>query len=97
MALYGVIFLGSTPVGAPIVGWAGQQFGPRAGFALGGIAAVAAGITGLWLARTARLGAGAAYAPSVEPVADAVSSGMRSEVVPLPTSTTSKVAYQPGS
>ncbi len=97
MALYGVIFLGSTPVGAPIVGWAGQQFGPRAGFALGGIAAMAAGITGLWLARTARRGAGAAYAPSVEPVADAVSSGMRSEVVPLSTSTTSKVAYQPGS
>ncbi len=97
MALYGVIFLGSTPVGAPIVGWAGQQFGPKAGFALGGIAAMAAGITGLWLARTARLGAGAAYAPSVEPVADAVSAGMRSEVVPPSTSSTSNVAYQPGS
>ena len=97
MALYGVIFLGSTPVGAPIVGWAGQQFGPRAGFALGGIAAMAAGITGLWLARTARLGVGPAYAPSLEPAADAVSSGMRSEAVPLSTSTTSKVAYQPGS
>ena len=97
MALYGVIFLGSTPVGAPIIGWAGQQFGSRAGFALGGIVAMAAGITGLWLARTARLGAGPAYAPSLEPVADAVSSGMRSEVVPVSTSSTSNVAYQPGS
>lgn len=42
MALYAIAFLGSTPIGGPIVGWVSQQFGPRAGFALGGIAAIAA-------------------------------------------------------
>ncbi|MEA2550740.1 MAG: hypothetical protein QOE25_509 [Actinomycetota bacterium] len=61
MALYGVLFLGSTPVGAPIVGWAGQQFGPRAGFALGGFAAVAAGAAGLWLGRRGRSGVAHTY------------------------------------
>ena len=38
MAIYGVVFLGTTPIGAPIVGWVSQQFGPRAGLALGGVA-----------------------------------------------------------
>jgi MFS family permease len=38
MALYGVVFLGTTPIGAPIVGWVSEQFGPRAGLALGGAA-----------------------------------------------------------
>jgi MFS family permease len=37
MALYGVVFLGTTPIGAPIVGWVSEQFGPRAGLALGGV------------------------------------------------------------
>ena len=42
MALYAIAFLGSTPIGGPIVGWVSQQFGPRAGFAVGGIAAIVA-------------------------------------------------------
>ena len=33
MALWGVVFLGTTPIGAPLVGWVAEQFGPR--FALG--------------------------------------------------------------
>jgi MFS family permease len=53
MALYAIAFLGSTPIGGPIVGWVSQQFGPRAGFALGGIAAiVATAVAGWSLART---------------------------------------------
>jgi MFS family permease len=67
MALYGVLFLGSTPIGAPIVGWAGQRFGPRAAFALGGIAAVGAGLFGLWLSREGRAGLEHAYRPSSGP------------------------------
>ena len=31
MALYSVVFLGSTPIGAPLVGWLAQAAGPRAG------------------------------------------------------------------
>ncbi len=42
MALYSVAFLGSTPVGGPIVGWVGQAIGPRAALVLGGVTAVAA-------------------------------------------------------
>jgi MFS family permease len=42
MALYAIAFLGSTPVGSPIVGWISQQFGPRTGFAVGGVAALLA-------------------------------------------------------
>jgi MFS family permease len=48
MALYVLVFLGSTPIGGPIVGWVAQQWGPRASVALGGVscfvgAALAAG------------------------------------------------------
>jgi MFS family permease len=52
MALYGLVFLGSTPIGGPIVGWISQQFGPRYGLAVGGVATVlAAGATGSVLLR----------------------------------------------
>jgi len=42
MAIYAVAFLGSTPVGGPIVGTIGQTVGPRAAIAVGGIATLAA-------------------------------------------------------
>ncbi len=48
MALYAIAFLGSTPVGSPIVGWISAVWGPRAGFAIGGIAALIAGFAA-WL------------------------------------------------
>jgi MFS family permease len=41
MALYSVVFLGSTPIGAPLVGWIAQVAGPRAGLVVGAIAALA--------------------------------------------------------
>jgi hypothetical protein len=46
MALWAVAFLGSTPIGGPIVGWIGQNAGPRWGLTLGGVAALAAGTLG---------------------------------------------------
>lgn len=56
MALFMMVFMGGTPVGAPIVGWITDTYGPRVGFALGGVisAAAAAGI-GLVLARAGGL------------------------------------------
>jgi MFS family permease len=48
MALYGMVFLGSTPIGAIITGSLAQHFGARAGFVMGGGAALVAGIGGLW-------------------------------------------------
>jgi MFS family permease len=40
MALYSVVFLGSTPIGAPLIGWLSQVAGPRAGLLVGGAAAL---------------------------------------------------------
>jgi len=44
MALYSVVFLGSTPIGAPLMGWLANAAGPRAAFLLGGLVAIAAGL-----------------------------------------------------
>jgi len=41
MALFSVAFLGSTPIGGPIVGWVSEQLGPRAGLGLGAVATLA--------------------------------------------------------
>ncbi len=35
LALFSMAFLGSTPLGGPIVGWISQQFGPRAALLVG--------------------------------------------------------------
>jgi MFS family permease len=43
MALYVLVFLGTTPIGAPIVGWCAQQFGPRSGIWIGGLVSMLAG------------------------------------------------------
>jgi MFS family permease len=56
MALYAIAFLGSTPIGSPIIGWVCAQWGPRAGFAVGGIAAIIASVVaGISLAKHARV------------------------------------------
>src|SRR5207245_11251566 len=44
MALWAVAFLGSTPIGGPIVGFVGQHIGPRYGRGLGGLATLLAGL-----------------------------------------------------
>jgi MFS family permease len=57
MALYFVLFLGSTPIGAPIIGWVAEVFDPRAAFALAGTATLFAcgfGLTRLPPAQDAR-------------------------------------------
>lgn len=48
MALWAVAFLGSTPIGGPIIGWIGEHIGPRWGLAVGGVAAIAAAGFGAW-------------------------------------------------
>ncbi len=47
MALYSVVFLGSTPIGGPLAGWVGQHLGAKAGLAGGGVIAVIAGLVAL--------------------------------------------------
>jgi MFS family permease len=40
MSLYSIVFLGSTPIGAPLVGWLAGAAGPRAGLLAGAVAAL---------------------------------------------------------
>jgi MFS family permease len=54
MAIYALVFLGSTPIGGPIVGWISQEWGARAGLFVGGAAslvAVLAVMAGTWRQR----------------------------------------------
>lgn len=44
MALWAVAFLGSTPIGGPIVGWVGEYIGPRFALGMGGVATLASGV-----------------------------------------------------
>jgi predicted MFS family arabinose efflux permease len=47
MALYSIVFLGSTPIGGPIAGWLAEAISPRAGRVMGGVAALTAAVVGL--------------------------------------------------
>jgi predicted MFS family arabinose efflux permease len=44
MALYAIVFLGSTPIGAPLAGWLAEAIDPRAALVVAGVAAIAAGL-----------------------------------------------------
>ncbi|MGH2990141.1 MAG: MFS transporter [Solirubrobacterales bacterium] len=44
MALYSVVFLGTTPIGAPLAGWLSEQLDPRAALVMAGVAALIAGL-----------------------------------------------------
>jgi MFS family permease len=50
LALQAMLFLGSTPIGGPIVGWVSEHWGARVGLLLGAASAVLAGAWGLWSA-----------------------------------------------
>ncbi len=62
MALYAVVFLGSTPIGGPLAGWLASVAGPRWGLAAGGLAALGAGAAARWA--FARVPAPAAEPPT---------------------------------
>ena len=47
MALYSVVFLGSTPIGGPLAGWLAQAYDPRVALLLAG----ASGLFAAWAAR----------------------------------------------
>jgi MFS family permease len=48
MALYSVVFLGSTPIGAPLVGWIAEVAGPRVSLVVGALAALVAAAGARW-------------------------------------------------
>jgi MFS family permease len=51
MALFAVVFLGSTPIGGPLVGWIAERFGPRVSLDVAGIATVLTGVVGWFVLR----------------------------------------------
>ena len=69
IALWSLVFLGSTPIGGPLIGWICEAISPRAGFFVGGITSIAAGlVVGPLLMRRARTIAGDVDVPA--PVTD---------------------------
>lgn len=53
MSIYMMVFLGTTPIGSPIVGWISEAFGPRWSVGVGAIASiVVAVVAALWVKRS---------------------------------------------
>ncbi|MBT8228129.1 MAG: MFS transporter [Dactylosporangium sp.] len=44
MALYVLVFLGTSPIGAPLVGWCAENIGPRSGLWIGGLLSLLAAL-----------------------------------------------------
>jgi len=63
MAIYVLVFLGGTPVGAPLIGYVAEVFGPRSSLVVGGaVSAAAAAFCALLLAaRSGRLPRAVSY------------------------------------
>ncbi|MCM2576851.1 MFS transporter [Streptomyces meridianus] len=56
MSLFMMVFVGGTPLGAPLVGWVTDMYGPRVGFmACGIVAAAASAVIGIILFRAGGL------------------------------------------
>ncbi|MCO5319112.1 MAG: MFS transporter [Microthrixaceae bacterium] len=51
LALQAMLFLGSTPIGGPLIGWVSETLGARAGLLVGAVAALAIGTWGVLRAR----------------------------------------------
>jgi MFS family permease len=74
MALFVLLFLGTTPVGAPAIGWLSEQFGPRVGIWAGGAISLLAALVALaWQMRRtgARFGVTMSPRPRVRLIAPA--------------------------
>jgi MFS family permease len=56
MALFALVFLGSTPIGGPLMGWIAERFGPRTSLAVAAVATVLVGLAGLRRLRRGRGG-----------------------------------------
>jgi len=52
MGIYTLVFFGGTPIGAPVIGWAADRFGPRSGLVGGGLGTV------VWTVEAAGAGTG---------------------------------------
>jgi MFS family permease len=69
LALYNILFLGSTPLGGPLLGWVCAALGARTGFVIAGGTALLAAVVVLPRLRALRRPAGRPAAPVRDPVA----------------------------
>lgn len=71
MALFSVVFLGTTPIGSPLVGWIAERFGPRSALGVAAVATVITGVAGLASARKqARQRSRRSSGPAPEPLGE---------------------------
>ncbi|TRW43935.1 MFS transporter [Georgenia yuyongxinii] len=53
MSLYMMVFLGTTPIGSPVIGWVSEAWGPRWSVGVGAIASIlVAVVAALWVKRS---------------------------------------------
>jgi MFS family permease len=81
LALQGMVLIGSTPIGGPLLGYICDAFGARAGIVVGALAAVGAGIWGLYAHRKVT----AASAASVMSAGEATEAAERAVEAAPPT------------
>jgi MFS family permease len=68
LAIYLFLFLGSTPIGGPIVGWISGQWSARWGLAVGGVACLVAAVLAVPAVRETRVRWGRSARRTAEPV-----------------------------
>ena len=66
MSLFMLVFVGTTPLGGPLVGWIAERFGPRASLGVGATATVLAGLIAYAALRKVRRRARVQPDPEVE-------------------------------
>ena len=76
MALYTMAFMGTTPLGAPIIGAIADRFGPRASLQVGAAAAVVGGLAGWYALRDVIAGGVPTRRVQLQPSASRVSSSI---------------------
>ncbi len=92
MSIYGLLFLGSTPLGSILVGWLSERYGPRSSLVLAGVSSLLAAAVAAWARRRGkwRRGTGSGAAGGGGPTGRAYAgptsspSGSRSRRSPMP-------------
>lgn len=51
MSLYQMVFMGTTPIGSPLIGWIAEEFGARWSVGIGAIASMTVVLWAVWFAR----------------------------------------------
>lgn len=49
LSLYALVFVGGTPIGAPLIGWLGEHVGPRSTLVVGGLGSLVVSVATGWI------------------------------------------------